>query len=112
MDDDMHADAQEERKKAIQHCVLSLAHACNCRRVNCIQYNCHKMRRVLYHTKVCKRKTRGDCAICKQLIALCCFHAKFCEGKKCSVPFCTSIKKKLLQQRQRELQEQLRQVRF
>ncbi|XP_063375342.1 histone acetyltransferase p300-like [Cydia amplana] len=55
------------------------------------------MKRIIAHTKVCKRKTRGDCPICKQLIALCCYHAKNCtEGPDtCLVPFCLSIKQKL-----------------
>lgn len=37
------------------------------------------MKRVISHTKQCKRKTNGGCPICKQLIALCCYHAKLCQ---------------------------------
>ncbi len=37
------------------------------------------MKRVVSHTKACKRKTNGGCPICKQLIALCCYHAKLCQ---------------------------------
>jgi hypothetical protein len=38
-----------------------------------------QMKRVVSHTKACKRKTNGGCPICKQLIALCCYHAKLCQ---------------------------------
>jgi hypothetical protein len=37
------------------------------------------MKRVVQHTKICMRKTNGGCPICKQLIALCCYHAKHCQ---------------------------------
>lgn len=59
--------------------------------------------------KVCKRKTNGGCPICKQLIALCCYHAKHCIEAKCPVPFCANIKHKLRQQQahQRVQQNQL-----
>ena len=58
-------------------------------------------------TKGCKRKTNGGCPICKQLIALCCYHAKHCQENKCPVPFCLNIKQKL---RQQQLQHRLQQA--
>ena len=67
---------QEARKLSIQRCIQSLVHACQCRDANCRLPSCHKMKRVVSHTKQCKRKTNGGCPICKQLIALCCYHAK------------------------------------
>ena len=54
-------------------------HACQCRDANCRLPSCQKMKRVVQHTKICKRKTNGGCPICKQLIALCCYHAKHCQ---------------------------------
>jgi len=68
----------EARKLSIQRCIQSLVHACQCRDANCRLPSCQKMKRVTQHTKVCKRKTNGGCPICKQLIALCCYHAKHC----------------------------------
>lgn len=56
---------------------------------------------------MCKRKTNGGCPICKQLIALCCYHAKHCTETKCPVPFCSNIKHKLKQQ---QLQQRLQQA--
>ena len=70
---------QEARKLSIQRCIQSLVHACQCRDANCRLPSCHKMKRVVSHTKQCKRKTNGGCPICKQLIALCCYHAKLCQ---------------------------------
>lgn len=103
------ANPQEARKQSIQRCIQSLVHACQCRDANCRLPSCQKMKRVVQHTKICKRKTKGDCPICKQLIALCCYHAKHCQETKCSVPFCSSIKQKLKQQQvqQRVQQQQL-----
>ena len=73
---------QEARKLSIQRCIQSLVHACQCRDANCRLPSCHKMKRVVSHTKQCKRKTNGGCPICKQLIALCCYHAKLCQVRK------------------------------
>lgn len=72
------ANPQEARKLSIQRCIHSLVHACQCRDANCRLPSCQKMKRVTQHTKACKRKTNGGCPICKQLIALCCYHAKHC----------------------------------
>lgn len=92
------ANPQEARKQSIQRCIQSLVHACQCRDANCRLPSCQKMKRVVNHTKLCKRKTNGGCPICKQLIALCCYHAKHCQEAKCPVPFCPNIKLKLKQQ--------------
>lgn len=77
------------------------------------------MKRVVQHAKSCKRKTNQSgpgmasqgggatgCPICKQLIALCCYHAKHCNEQKCPVPYCLNIKHKL---RQQQLQQKLQQ---
>ncbi|TFK07320.1 lymphocyte antigen 6 complex locus protein G6c-like [Platysternon megacephalum] len=88
----------DSRRLSIQRCIQSLVHACQCRNANCSLPSCQKMKRVVQHTKGCKRKTNGGCPICKQLIALCCYHAKHCQENKCPVPFCLNIKHKLRQQ--------------
>ncbi|XP_038056192.1 histone lysine acetyltransferase CREBBP-like isoform X2 [Patiria miniata] len=99
---------QEARRLSIQRCLQSLVHACQCKDANCRLPSCQKMKRVVQHTKVCKRKTNGECPICKQLIALCCYHAKHChQEQKCLVPFCLNIKHKLKQQ---QLQHRLQQA--
>uniref|UniRef100_A0A8C9G6T4 histone acetyltransferase n=1 Tax=Pavo cristatus TaxID=9049 RepID=A0A8C9G6T4_PAVCR len=97
----------DSRRLSIQRCIQSLVHACQCRNANCSLPSCQKMKRVVQHTKGCKRKTNGGCPICKQLIALCCYHAKHCQENKCPVPFCLNIKHKL---RQQQLQHRLQQA--
>ena len=67
--------AQEERRLKIQRCIQSLVHATHCRELNCQLTSCAKMKRVVEHTKTCKRKTGGGCRICQELIHLCCYHA-------------------------------------
>uniref|UniRef100_A0A803YCU6 histone acetyltransferase n=1 Tax=Meleagris gallopavo TaxID=9103 RepID=A0A803YCU6_MELGA len=94
-------------EKVMIRCIQSLVHACQCRNANCSLPSCQKMKRVVQHTKGCKRKTNGGCPICKQLIALCCYHAKHCQENKCPVPFCLNIKHKL---RQQQLQHRLQQA--
>merc|ERR550539_836824 len=84
-----------DRVTAIQRCINSLVHACQCRDANCRSPSCQKMKRVVSHTRQCKRKSNGGCPICKQLIALCCYHAKLCQEPTCAVPFCQTIKQKL-----------------
>lgn len=100
---------QEARKLSIQRCIQSLVHACQCRDANCRLPSCQKMKRVVTHTRSCKRKTNGGCPICKQLIALCCYHAKHCTETKCMVPFCLNIRQKL---RQQQLQQRLQHAHF
>lgn len=107
--DSKQANPQEARKLSIQRCIQSLVHACQCRDANCRLPSCQKMKRVVTHTRSCKRKTNGGCPICKQLIALCCYHAKHCTETKCMVPFCLNIRQKL---RQQQLQQRLQHAHF
>ncbi|KAG9340360.1 hypothetical protein JZ751_021473 [Albula glossodonta] len=74
--------SRELRRLSIQRCIQSLLHACQCRNANCSLVSCQKMKRVVQHTKGCKRKTNGGCPVCKQLIALCCYHAKHCQENR------------------------------
>ncbi|KAJ8251567.1 hypothetical protein GJAV_G00222730 [Gymnothorax javanicus] len=99
--------AREARRLSIQRCIQALVHTCQCRNANCSLPSCQKMKCVVQHTKGCKRKTNGGCPICKQLIALCCYHAKHCQENVCPVPFCLNIKHKL---RQQQLQHRLQQA--
>lgn len=101
------ANPQEARKLSIQRCIQSLVHACQCKDANCRLQSCVKMKRIVAHIKVCKRRTTGGCNICKQVVALCCHHAKHCSEAKCLVPFCSSIKHKFKQQ---QLQNSLQQA--
>lgn len=101
--------AQEARRRSIQTCLQSLVHACHCRDANCRLITCQKMKRLIQHSNACRRKNTGICPVCKQLIALCCYHAKMCDIPKCPVPYCCAIKEKLERQRaeQRLKQTQL-----
>jgi len=101
--------AQEARRRSIQTCLQSLVHACHCRDANCRLITCQKMKRLIQHSNACRRKNTGGCPVCKQLIALCCYHAKTCDMPKCPVPYCCAIKEKLERQKaeQRLKQAQL-----
>ena len=81
-----------------QRLINSLIHACQCRNAACPLSTCRRMKRVISHTRQCKLKSDGGCNLCKQLIALCCYHAKTCQESKCLVHFCKNIKRKIAQQ--------------
>ena len=99
--------SQEQRRLSIQRCIDSLVHATHCRNPSCTLASCMKMKRVVEHTKSCKRKGNNGCPICKQLIALCCYHAKHCRELECVVPYCRHIKTKF---RQQQMQQQFHQA--
>ena len=97
--------AQEERRLKIQRCVRSLVHASHCRDSTCQLASCARMKRVVKHTKICKRKTYPDgCQICQGLVHLCCYHAKHCLERECVVPFCRHVKHELRQRQQQSMQ--------
>ena len=77
---------QEVRKLSIQQVIQSLVHGCQCRDASCQLPTCYKMKQVVSHSKQCKRKTNGGGPICKQLIALCCYHAKLCQVRPPPTP--------------------------
>jgi E1A/CREB-binding protein len=103
--------AQEARRQSIQTCLQSLVHACHCRDANCRMVTCQKMKRLIQHSVACRRKNAGGCPVCKQLIALCCYHAKTCELPKCPVPFCCAIRQKLERQRAEQRFKQMQLMR-
>ncbi|KAK3577046.1 hypothetical protein CHS0354_003126 [Potamilus streckersoni] len=104
---DKQENPQECRRQSIQRYIQSLVHACHCRDANCRMPSCQMMKRVVAHSKHCRKKTNHGCLICKQLFALCCYHAKHCNESKCQVPFCLQIKHKL---RYQQLQHRLQQA--
>ncbi|XP_028175927.1 protein cbp-1-like [Ostrinia furnacalis] len=84
-----------QRQDLIERCLTSLGHSCRCVDAYCRQPSCPKMKRVVIHTTICRRKNKGTCPVCKQLIALCCHHARNCRENRCPVPFCTAVKNRL-----------------
>ncbi|XP_066230203.1 histone acetyltransferase p300-like [Saccopteryx leptura] len=97
----------DTRNMSFQRCIQALVHACRCEDVSCSLAPCQKMKRVVRHTKGCKWRTNGSCLICKQLISLCCYHAKHCQENRCTVPFCLNIKQRI---RRQQLQYRLQQA--
>lgn len=97
---DLKSGQADTRTENIQKCIHSLVHACSCRDTTCRRMSCHKMKRVVMHAKQCRRRHDAQCAVCKQLIALCCYHAKSCNEPDCEVPFCNNIRQKLREQTQ------------
>ncbi|XP_044018390.1 CREB-binding protein-like [Aphidius gifuensis] len=97
--------SQGSRILSIRRHVQSLTHACQCHDANCCLPSCGTMKRVVTHTTVCTSRINGGCPLCRQFIALCCYHAKHCQETNCHVPFCPYIKCKLELQLQQRLQQ-------
>ncbi|XP_054153807.1 histone acetyltransferase p300-like [Oppia nitens] len=103
-----------DREENIKRCIQSLVHSSECTDGYCQQPACHKLKRVVVHSRSCDRKRIVDpitgrlgCTVCRQLIALCCYHAKCCQQIRCPVPYCYNIKRKLRDHRHRQYREQL-----
>ena len=96
--------------KILLRCIENLEHACSCKATACSLSICEKMRRVVGHYRVCKQKDSGSCGVCKQLLALCCYHAKQCKAATCLVPFCHGIRQNLQQRRFQESANMQRRV--
>ena len=99
---------RKSRRASMQRCIENLVHACQCRDDTCTHPSCRKMKRVVAHSKTCQRKTTGGCPICKQLIALCCYHTKHCQVAPCRVPFCKHIRRKIKEHELQQLLETLK----
>ncbi|CAJ0566175.1 unnamed protein product, partial [Mesorhabditis spiculigera] len=94
---------KKDKNGRLQACAMALQHACQCRDANCNERNCQKMKKVVQHTKTCKKRMTSDCQYCKQLIALCCYHAKNCHKEQCPIPYCSAIRHKLNEQKQSQV---------
>ena len=71
-----------------------LEHAAQCKDNKCREKGCHKTKRVINHSKQCKRKADAGCPRCKKLIKSAISHANLCTTVKCPVPYCANIKYK------------------
>lgn len=78
----------------INECLEGLKHSSACSKSNCQVQLCQKMKRIFVHAKSCPQMKH--CRICKQLIALLCYHSKYCQESSCPIRFCNYIKSKLL----------------
>ncbi|XP_023700186.1 CREB-binding protein-like [Paramormyrops kingsleyae] len=101
---------QDSRYSSFHRCIQSLVHACHCHNASCTVHVCQKMKRMVQHSKGCKRKTNGSCPMCKQFIALCCYHAKRCQDGTCPVPYCLNVRQKMMRQSMATLSPQQQEV--
>ncbi|KAM7059348.1 histone acetyltransferase p300-like isoform 1-T3 [Molossus nigricans] len=95
-------------RPTLQSCIQALVHVGHCQNADCPLSSCRKIKRIVQHTKGCRKKTNGGCSICKQMVALCCCHAIRCRENRCPVPFCLLIRRAL---RRRQLQHRLQRLR-
>merc|ERR1711893_342327 len=72
------------KRNEIEKCITLLKHAMQCRKSDCDKKSCAKMKRLSIHIKRCRKENHTEtsiesCQLCKQFIALCCYHAKRCD---------------------------------
>jgi E1A/CREB-binding protein len=92
-------DSKGQLKPHIEVYLKTFMHAVLCRNANCTFAKCMQFKRVVQHSKQCQRYKSGNCDFCRQLIALCYYHAKTCKDDMCQVIFCSLIKQRLKQQK-------------
>lgn len=95
-----------ERKPNILACIAALIHANMCRDANCRNTSCIQMKKVLSHLRSCPKRSSGICPLCRQLISMCCMHAKSCTKDQCQVPLCPQLKDRLRQQQLQKRRQQ------
>lgn len=74
-------------------------HTLQCRDTQCEISLCTMLKHGVLHERSCTVKVVNGCLICKKVVSICCYHAKYCEDEKCLVPFCAAIKSKLRERR-------------
>jgi len=87
-----------------------LAHTCHCRNANCMRPGCLRMQGLVTHMRGCDRKQKG-CQTCRQMLLLCCQHARSCTEARCPVPFCPKIRENQERRRREQLFQQQQLVR-
>ncbi|VDM34683.1 unnamed protein product [Hydatigera taeniaeformis] len=95
-----------DRKPNLVSCIAALVHANQCRDANCRMATCIQMKRVLAHLRACPKRSSGTCPLCRQLISMCCLHAKACTEEQCQVPLCPQLKDRLRQQQIQKRRQQ------
>ncbi|VDL59849.1 unnamed protein product [Hymenolepis diminuta] len=95
-----------ERKPNFLACIAALIHANMCRDANCRNPSCIQMKKVLAHLRSCPKRSSGTCPLCRQLISMCCMHAKSCTKEQCQVPLCPQLKDRLRQQQLQKRRQQ------
>jgi len=88
------------KRNEIEKCITLLKHAMQCKKSDCDKKSCAKMKKLSIHIKRCRKENHTEtsiesCQLCKQFIALCCYHAKRCDQQSCSIPYCGIIKKRV-----------------
>lgn len=56
LNEEKSSDSANSRNESFKRCIQSLVHAVSCRDANCRRATCSKMKRVVQHTKLCKRR--------------------------------------------------------
>uniref|UniRef100_A0A914PUF7 histone acetyltransferase n=1 Tax=Panagrolaimus davidi TaxID=227884 RepID=A0A914PUF7_9BILA len=99
----------KKRQESIQKIIEKLIHAVNCKNESCTTFaTCNRLKQILSHLQICKNRKENKCSVCKQMIALCCFHAKQCKAEICQIPFCRQFKLKFAEKDQKKFVQEFK----
>ena len=71
-----------------------LIHAMECEDFICSSEGCFEMKQLILHSHVCNVP---ECLICKSTLILCCYHSWICTFEdKCTLPFCSNLRQKII----------------
>uniref|UniRef100_A0AC35F8R7 Histone acetyltransferase n=2 Tax=Panagrolaimus sp. PS1159 TaxID=55785 RepID=A0AC35F8R7_9BILA len=86
----------QQREEGIKKFITALVHAERCVDESCALITCIKLKKVMQHVRQCIIKRQvSQCSVCKQIVAICFYHAKTCAAEFCAVPFCDGIREKI-----------------
>lgn len=90
-------DVGQEKHLNVDDCLQILDHVSICMNPRCDLQGCSKMKRMLSHTKECKKKMQSTCTLCKHFLHLCMIHSKNCRATPCRIYLCGLIKRRVAQ---------------
>lgn len=77
--------------------LAAMVHASSCIDAVCPTDHCSKMKRVIAHVKNCPKGGHTQaCPVCKQFVTVAFQHARTCQAKMCSVPFCLLLRQRMM----------------
>ncbi|TYJ21137.1 hypothetical protein E1A91_A08G044100v1 [Gossypium mustelinum] len=87
---DSSAENRETLKKGLWKLLEVLLHASGCD--HCSHPDCHLMKKLFFHSKVCTVRAAGGCKHCKKIWFILRKHSRSCKVSDCNVPRCRDLK--------------------
>ncbi len=86
-----------ERKSGTEELLDKMTHLSTCNSSHCKAPGCSRLKRVLQHTRGCRKKIESSCPVCRQFLNICILHEKGCDNKHCRIYFCNLLRWRMAQ---------------